>query len=215
MKFSKLTLITLKIFLFVIFGSYFVSATDISLGIKNGLNLATWQSEINNKRMQFKKGYIISGMLDIKFVKYFSFQPEILFSMKGYKEEGITQMDGSGADYSERKDILFIGGFRHQPNVDAVIYFCQEILPLIRTSVPDVTFFIDIPIKEVLRRKNNISRNELDRIEVSKNDFFERVRAGYKTLAKNKERFIVLDGLMKKEEIHSEIKHIVKKLLKD
>ncbi len=96
MNFFKLEF---KVFIFVIFSSYFVSATNISLGIKNGLNLATWHSEINNKRMQFKKGYIISGMADITFVKHFSIQPEIIFSMKGYKEEGIPQWDGSGADY--------------------------------------------------------------------------------------------------------------------
>ncbi|MCP4760455.1 MAG: PorT family protein [archaeon] len=96
----KLFKLTLKMFVFLIFYSYLVSATGISFGLKYGLNLATWQSEINNKRMQFKKGFVISGMLDIKFVKYFSVQSEVLFSMKGYKEEGIPNRDGSGRDYS-------------------------------------------------------------------------------------------------------------------
>ncbi|MDD2889873.1 MAG: glycosyltransferase [bacterium] len=41
-----------------------------------------------------------------------------------------------------RKDILFVGGFLHTPNVDAVLYFCKEIFPLIKKKLPDIKFFI-------------------------------------------------------------------------
>ena len=37
--------------------------------------------------------------------------------------------------FDERADLLFIGGFRHDPNVDAVRYFAREIFPLIRTQI--------------------------------------------------------------------------------
>lgn len=40
------------------------------------------------------------------------------------------------------KSLLFVGGFEHSPNVDAVLFFCREILPLIRRSVADVTVTI-------------------------------------------------------------------------
>jgi len=38
--------------------------------------------------------------------------------------------------------LLFVGGFEHSPNVDAVLFFCREILPLIRRSVAHVTVTI-------------------------------------------------------------------------
>ncbi len=31
--------------------------------------------------------------------------------------------------------LLFVGGFRHTPNVDAMIWFCQSIMPIIRSKV--------------------------------------------------------------------------------
>ncbi len=37
-----------------------------------------------------------------------------------------------------RRDLFFIGGFQHQPNVDAMQYFDAEILPLVRAELPDV-----------------------------------------------------------------------------
>lgn len=44
--------------------------------------------------------------------------------------------------FERRADILFIGGFPHAPNVDAVIYFCTEIFPLVQKQLPNVTFHI-------------------------------------------------------------------------
>ena len=61
-------------------------------------------------------------------------------------------------------------------------------------AIPDITFFIDIPIEEVMKSKNKILNTDLDRIEVSKNDFYEKVRKGYKYLAENEERIITIDG---------------------
>jgi GT2 family glycosyltransferase/glycosyltransferase involved in cell wall biosynthesis/radical SAM superfamily enzyme YgiQ (UPF0313 family)/MoaA/NifB/PqqE/SkfB family radical SAM enzyme/cytochrome c-type biogenesis protein CcmH/NrfG len=42
----------------------------------------------------------------------------------------------------ERRDILFVGGFPHLPNVDAMLYFCSEIWPQIINSIPEVKLFI-------------------------------------------------------------------------
>ncbi|MCB0753819.1 MAG: dTMP kinase [Ignavibacteriae bacterium] len=82
-------------------------------------------------------------------------------------------------------------------------------------AIPDLTFFLDIPIEEVLNRKSKVNKDDLDRIEISKTDFYENVRLGYKKIAEKEERFITIDGLMTKEKIHNEIKKIVKKYLKD
>jgi glycosyltransferase involved in cell wall biosynthesis len=41
-----------------------------------------------------------------------------------------------------RRDVLFIGGFRHAPNEDAVHYFVQDIWPLIKPALPDARFII-------------------------------------------------------------------------
>lgn len=46
------------------------------------------------------------------------------------------------APFAEREGILFIGGFRHTPNVDAVFYFMREIWPAIKREMPGVKFHI-------------------------------------------------------------------------
>lgn len=38
-------------------------------------------------------------------------------------------------DPNQRLELLFIGSYAHQPNVDAVVYFCREIMPLLRAEV--------------------------------------------------------------------------------
>lgn len=39
-------------------------------------------------------------------------------------------------------EILFVGLLGYPPNADAVLFFCEEILPLIRRSVPEATFAV-------------------------------------------------------------------------
>lgn len=78
-------------------------------------------------------------------------------------------------------------------------------------AVPDITFFIDIPIAEVMKRKNNILQKDLDRIEVSENLFYENVKKGYEYLAKIEERIIIIDGTKSINDIHNEIISIISK----
>ena len=41
----------------------------------------------------------------------------------------------SGLPFAERKGILFIGNFRHPPNVEAAQYLCEEILPRLDSTI--------------------------------------------------------------------------------
>lgn len=41
-------------------------------------------------------------------------------------------------DFKTRKDIIFVGGFGHTPNVDAAKWICNEIMPLINRVYPEL-----------------------------------------------------------------------------
>jgi glycosyltransferase involved in cell wall biosynthesis len=49
---------------------------------------------------------------------------------------------GCRAGYDARHDLLFVGGFQHPPNIDAMLWFCGEVLPLVRKDLPDVKLHI-------------------------------------------------------------------------
>lgn len=46
------------------------------------------------------------------------------------------------ADFSSRRDLLFVGGAAHQPNVDGLHWFCREILPLVHQVLPEINLNI-------------------------------------------------------------------------
>ena len=54
----------------------------------------------------------------------------------------IVDVIGNRTPWSERADIMFVGGYQHPPNVDAVIYFVNEVFPLVRQKLPEVQFHI-------------------------------------------------------------------------
>lgn len=72
-------------------------------------------------------------------------------------------------------------------------------------TIPDITFFIDIPVEEAEKRKTGKSVNELDRIEISEMNFYERVRNGYMEISKKEKRFRIMNGMDSIEEIHNNI----------
>jgi GT2 family glycosyltransferase/glycosyltransferase involved in cell wall biosynthesis len=44
--------------------------------------------------------------------------------------------------YSSRRDCLFVGGFEHTPNVDAMLWFSSEIMPLVLAQLPEAKLHI-------------------------------------------------------------------------
>jgi glycosyltransferase involved in cell wall biosynthesis len=54
----------------------------------------------------------------------------------------VIEMRNSTKGFRERFGICFIGGFRHIPNVDAVIYFCSDIWPHVVKELPEARFDI-------------------------------------------------------------------------
>jgi len=48
---------------------------------------------------------------------------------------------GRKASFGERNGIIFLGGYRHIPNVDAVQYFVDRVWPQIHAKLPDMVFY--------------------------------------------------------------------------
>ena len=54
----------------------------------------------------------------------------------------IVDIPGSKKPFALRQDWLFIGGFQHRPNADAVLFFVREIYPLVSKYLPEAKFYI-------------------------------------------------------------------------
>lgn len=50
--------------------------------------------------------------------------------------------DDINKDFSTRNDLVYVGGFGHPPNIDAVMWFAQEVFPLILEKYPDMKWHV-------------------------------------------------------------------------
>lgn len=66
------------------------------------------------------------------------------------------EFHGTGVGFAERRDLCFLGGYGHGPNVDAVIFMAEQVMPLIWREEPEARFIIAgaKPAPEVLRLAN-------------------------------------------------------------
>lgn len=72
-------------------------------------------------------------------------------------------------------------------------------------TIPEITFFIDIPVGVANERKKKKSKGKLDRIELADIEFYNRVRSGYLEIAAKENRFKVIDGTQTIENINNQI----------
>jgi glycosyltransferase involved in cell wall biosynthesis len=71
-------------------------------------------------------------------IKSFNLQKNV-FSISPY----IFDTDSRpSANFPAKRDILFIGGFTHAPNKDAVLWFAREIWPTVKPKIGDGKFMI-------------------------------------------------------------------------
>ena len=54
----------------------------------------------------------------------------------------MMEATGTYTDFATRRDLCFLGGYRHLPNVDAVLWFVREVLPLIHSVRPELRFVV-------------------------------------------------------------------------
>jgi GT2 family glycosyltransferase len=54
----------------------------------------------------------------------------------------VHEIVGSRRPFGERKDLFFVGGYQHPPNIDAARWFVGSIWPLIHQELPEVRFHL-------------------------------------------------------------------------
>ncbi len=74
---------------------------------------------------------------------------------------------------------------------------------------PDLTFILDIDIKEGLKRARSLSEDQIgDRLEREVDSFHQRVRKAYLEMAAQ-ERFVLVNAGREKDEVQKEIQNII------
>src|SRR5437667_820758 len=88
----------------------------------------------------------------------------------------IVDIPGSSTPFELRRDFLFIGGFQHTPNTDAVLFFLKKIYPIVNARLGEAKFYIigdKAPPEVVALADENIVITGLQR---DVRPFFESVR---------------------------------------
>lgn len=71
------------------------------------------------------------------------FHPEISAkAITAYVWDEFKAGNTGAEDFGRKEGLLFVGGFKHPPNADAVKWFAGKIMPLIREKLPDIHFYV-------------------------------------------------------------------------
>ena len=96
---------------------------------------------------------------------------------KVYVFPWILDPAGRTAPFSSRRDVAFLGGYRHSPNVDAVLYFAERIWPHVHARRPEMKFLVaGSECPEELRKLDGRDNIEVVGFVDDLAEFFGRVR---------------------------------------
>uniref|UniRef100_Q3AQI8 Glycosyltransferase-like protein n=1 Tax=Chlorobium chlorochromatii (strain CaD3) TaxID=340177 RepID=Q3AQI8_CHLCH len=107
--------------------------------------------------MQQADSTIVLSNVEFDLVK--KIKPEVNLELMPF----FRMIPGRSAAFHERKNIVFIGGFKHQPNLDAITYFISEIWPKVHLKLHDAKLRIigSNPPKELYRLVDSDNTIEL------------------------------------------------------
>jgi GT2 family glycosyltransferase/glycosyltransferase involved in cell wall biosynthesis len=54
----------------------------------------------------------------------------------------VNEIHGCRVAFGERRDLVFVGGFQHPPNADAVSWFVRDVFPLLRKELPELRLHV-------------------------------------------------------------------------
>ncbi|HJR73512.1 MAG TPA: glycosyltransferase [Luteimonas sp.] len=108
-----------------------------------GADLSGDRSASNRARATRKRELDIIGRSDVTFVVSEAERELLAKDAPAAAVELVSNLHArtdAGRSFGQRRDLVFVGGFRHPPNVDAVLWFADEVFPLIIGKLPEVRF---------------------------------------------------------------------------
>ncbi len=71
----------------------------------------------------------------------------------------VLDAKNQGLDFSKRQGLAFLGGFNHQPNIEALEFLISEVMPLLKQQRPDISLHVygsQMPDEYKQRQTDNI-----------------------------------------------------------
>ncbi|WP_289027918.1 glycosyltransferase [uncultured Paraglaciecola sp.] len=65
-----------------------------------------------------------------------------LISEKLHLTPWVLEPKSSGPSYKQRQGIAFLGGYNHKPNIEAVEFMVEKVMPLLLIQRPDIKFYV-------------------------------------------------------------------------
>ena len=102
----------------------------------------SFEEPVKTRDREFKVMRDVDAILSYNEVEHSVIASHNLTQENVFKCPWVLQDRRSNVPFEERHGIAFLGGFNHQPNREAVKYFVDSVMPLLRVAQPDIKFHV-------------------------------------------------------------------------
>ncbi len=85
---------------------------------------------------------VVDGVLYLSEAEEREAEERLAPRSRGYVLPPVVEADPGPKGFAERSGLVFIGGFGHPPNCDAVLWFVAEVMPRLRAAADGIVFHV-------------------------------------------------------------------------
>ncbi len=115
---------------------------EMRAALKNGKDEQKLQEALVTKEKELKVCDEVDAVLTYNSTEHAVITSHILEAEKLHITPWVLETKTAGKSFSQREGIVFLGGYKHKPNVEAVEYLVNDIMPLLEKRRPDITLYV-------------------------------------------------------------------------
>lgn len=115
---------------------------EIRTALNNGRNEASLSVAVETRGQELDVCRKVDAVLTYTATEQAVISSHILEIDKLHITPWVLEEKSSGPTFAQRKGIAFLGGYNHKPNVEAVEYLVNKIMPILKKQRPDIVLSV-------------------------------------------------------------------------
>ncbi|MGF1774964.1 glycosyltransferase [Vibrio wakamikoensis] len=115
---------------------------EMRSALRDGGNQAKLEEALLTRKEELDVCRDVDAVLCYNSTEHAVITSHILEAEKLHITPWVLENKSAGPNFDEREGIAFLGGFNHTPNVEAVEYLVNDIMPLLEKKRPDIKLYV-------------------------------------------------------------------------
>lgn len=115
---------------------------EMRAALRNGRDESALENALKTREHELKVCAAVDAVLTYNLTEHAVITSHILEAEKLHLAPWVLEAKQQGPAFAQRQGISFLGNYHHKPNIEAVEYLVEQIMPLLESKRPDIKLHV-------------------------------------------------------------------------